>query len=272
MTPAANLRRLPGDWLIPDWPAPARVRAVFTTRSGGCSSAPYDSFNLGDHVGDDPAQVQANRLALQASMGGRPVFMKQEHGVEVLTLHPSTPDGLPADACVTASPGLACTVMVADCLPVLLAHPDFVGVAAAHAGWRGLAGTPGQNGVLEELFKSFSALALVNRENVATKTIAWLGPCIGPQVFEVGAEVKAAFEISTSGASDLFVATPNNTYLANLQGLARLRLNALGIRHIYGNDGSPGWCTVANVSRFFSHRRSTRAASGLGADAVVNRA
>jgi copper oxidase (laccase) domain-containing protein len=126
------------DWLIPDWPAPAGVRAVFTTRAGGISAAPYDSLNLGDHVGDLPARVAANRALLRQALGGRAVFLQQVHGSEVLALDGATEDGLQADACVTKNAGVACTIMVADCLPVLLATEDGAMVAAAHAGWRGL--------------------------------------------------------------------------------------------------------------------------------------
>ena len=134
------------DWLIPDWPAPKGVRAVFTTRAGGVSAVPYDSLNLGDHVGDLPAQVQANRALLQRATGTRAVFLKQVHGREVLALDAATPDGQQADACVTVQRQLACTIMVADCLPVLLATEGGDVVAAAHAGWRGLAGTDGNGG------------------------------------------------------------------------------------------------------------------------------
>ncbi|MDB5965472.1 MAG: pgeF, partial [Polaromonas sp.] len=178
------------DWLIPDWPAPRRVKAVFTTRQGGGSAMPYDSMNLGDHVGDFPQHVDANRATLQRVTGARAVFLKQVHGTEVLALDAATPDGLAADACTTTQPRLACTIMVADCLPVLLATQDGARIGAAHAGWRGLAG-----GVLESLCGSFGgafgAAAPIRRARTAIKTIAWLGPCLGPAAFEVGPEVKA---------------------------------------------------------------------------------
>lgn len=234
------------DWLIPDWPAPAGVRAVFTTRAGGLSELPYDSMNLGDHVGDLPAKVAANRALLSQAVGGRAVFLQQVHGSEVLALRADTEDGQQADACVTKEAGVACTIMVADCLPVLLATEDGSVVAAAHAGWRGLAGGKNGRGVLESVHAGMGADA---------NTIAWLGPCIGPSAFEVGPEVKAAFEAAHSEAGRLFTPTSSGKYLADLQGLARLRLNALGITQIYGNDGSDAWCTVLNPSRFFSHRR-----------------
>lgn len=234
------------DWLIPDWPAPAGVRAVFTTRAGGLSDAPYDSLNLGDHVGDLPARVAANRALLRQALGSRAIFLQQVHGSEVLALDTATEDGLQADACVTRDAGVACTIMVADCLPVLFATEDGAMVAAAHAGWRGLAGDKDGKGVLESVHATMKTDARI---------LAWLGPCIGPSAFEVGAEVKAAFEAAQPEAARLFVPTGAGKYLADLPGLARLRLQALGITDVYGNDGSDAWCTVLNPSRFFSHRR-----------------
>ncbi|MFZ2387893.1 MAG: peptidoglycan editing factor PgeF [Polaromonas sp.] len=245
------------DWLIPDWPAPAGVRSVFTSRAGGVSVAPYDSMNLGDHVGDLPEHVAANRALLQRATGTHAVFLRQVHGHEVLALSETTPDGQPADACVTTQRRLACTVMVADCLPVLLTTEDGRVVAAAHAGWRGLAGSGGSGGhdVLQSVYGSFVALAQAEQVQVAIKTIAWLGPCIGPSAFEVGVEVKTAFESALPGAGRLFEEIGAGKYLANLPALARLRFQAMGITQVYGNDGSAPWCTVSNPSRFFSHRR-----------------
>lgn len=251
---------------------PANVRAVFTTRSGGCSSPPWDSLNLGNHVGDVPQHVDANRAALQQAIISRPVFLKQVHGVGVEHIDRSTPDNTVADACNTSQHGLACTVMVADCLAVLLTTTDGTCVAAAHAGWRGLVGVDGngkvgEKGVLEAVFSSFQALnrplAQSIRVQTAPEIVAWLGPCIGPTAFEVGAEVKALFEAGQPGAGQFFKATARgksegksqNKYLADLAGLARARLQTLGITQIYGNDSTAGWCTVSNPSRFFSHRR-----------------
>ncbi len=270
------------DWLIPQWPAPAGVRAVFTTRQGGVSLPPYDTLNLGDHVGDAVAAVAANRLILQRAIACQPVFLQQVHGTGVLELSHDSVNGLAADACVTRQYGVACTIMVADCLPVLFAHLDQPVVAAAHAGWRGLAG-PGvaahgglssgatQNsfeGVLEATFKRFSALVGAAPDEVAPRTIAWLGPCIGPTAFVVGAEVKAAFEVVHPAAGALFVEQPQQAqptkYLADLPGLARLRLNALGITRIYGNDGTDDWCTMSRPSQFFSHRRDAVGGSSTG--------
>ena len=258
------MNAFPPDWLTPDWPAPPGVRAVCTARAGGISRPPYDSFNLGDHVGDDPLAVQANRAALQDALQARPVFLQQVHGTQVLTLHGDEPDGSTADGCVTTRRGLACTIMVADCLPVLLAHSSGRVVGAAHAGWRGLAGTPGA-GVLEQILGQFLAAARMEygsptiksiaHGDVPDEVIAWLGPCIGPDAFEVGAEVKAAFEAHDPQAATMFRPHTPGKWLANLPGLARQRLAALGVTQVYGNDGSAGWCTVANASRFFSHRR-----------------
>jgi copper oxidase (laccase) domain-containing protein len=274
------------DWLIPQWPAPAAVRAVFTTRAGGCSPAPWDSLNLGDHVGDAPARVVDNRQTLALATGCQPVFVQQVHGQRVAVLDAASTalSGQVADAAVTRQRGLGCAIMVADCLPVLLAHLDEPVVAAAHAGWRGLAGDsglkqsaqpgeqqPASAGVLAAVFSRFSELAGQTQRQAAGRTIAWLGPCIGPAAFEVGAEVKAVFEAWHPEAGAYFVARPvqppaGNTpkYLADLAGLARLQLRALGITAVYGNDSSASWCTVSQASRFFSHRRDASGGRSTG--------
>ena len=249
------------DWLTPDWPAPANVKAVFTTRSGGVSKPPFESMNLGDHVGDVLTSVQANRARLRLACDAHAVFLQQVHGAQALTLDATTPDGRQADACLTTQRGIACTIMVADCLPVLLTTLDGTAVAAAHAGWRGLAGAAeqGGQGVLESVFarltEAFGAASQIGRAQAATKIIAWLGPCIGSSAFEVGAEVKAAFEAGQPGASRFFVPAAPGKYLADLAGLARQRLQTLGVAQIYGNDSSDDWCTVRNPDRYFSHRR-----------------
>jgi YfiH family protein len=249
-----RLNTLHPDWLIPDWPAPAGVHAVFTTRHGGSSAAPYNSMNLGDHVGDAPQQVAANRDLLGQALAATPVFLQQVHGTDVLLLDADSAQGQQADAVVTAQQGLVCTIMVADCLPVLLCSQAGSVIAAAHAGWRGLAGMQGE-GVLEAVFGTFSAVAANTPRQAGAKTLAWLGPCIGPSAFEVGAEVKAVFTAHDASAEAFFQPQADGKYLADLPGLARLRLQALGITEIYGNDGSLPWCTVSNGSRFFSHRR-----------------
>ena len=262
------------DWLIPDWPAPPGVRAVFTTRCGGQSRPPFDSFNLGDHVGDAPLDVAANRAALQVETGSRCVFLKQVHGTKVLQLHAGSADGQSADACLTQQPGVACTIMVADCLPVLFASRDGAWVGAAHAGWRGLAGGPAAGGVLGQgvleafhagFLKDFNAAGQSGRAQADPEIIAWLGPCIGPQAFEVGAEVKAAFVAGLPESAACFVPLAASKFLADLPALARLRLRALGIHAVYGNDSSAAWCTASNPWQYFSHRRDAAASGGNGA-------
>ncbi|MCW5652234.1 peptidoglycan editing factor PgeF [Hydrogenophaga sp.] len=262
---------LPADWIVPDWPAPAGVHALFTTRAGGVSAPPFDSFNLGDHVRDDPSAVAANRARLGAVLGGaRPVFLQQVHGTALATLSAATVDGTVADACVSTQPGVACTIMVADCLPVLLAHRSGMMVAAAHAGWRGLA-----SGVLETAVNGLVAAVQAQEaglppEAIVRDAMAWLGPCIGPDAFEVGPEVRDAFTGAMSEAGVHFA--PRGTggngsaikYLANLPGLARQRLRALGLHAIHGNDGTPPWCTVGQPSRFFSHRRDAAVLGSTG--------
>ena len=242
------------DWIVPDWPAPASVRAVCTTRQGGVSLPPYDSLNLGDHVGDDAAAVKCNRDALKAAIGVRPVFLQQVHGNNVAHPQADSADGERADGCVVTQRGLACTIMVADCLPVLLAITGGNAVAAAHAGWRGLAGTGGL-GVIENVAHALWKVLPSTPAAAAGQTIAWLGPCIGPHAFEVGDEVRQAFVVEHRESAAQFRPQTPGKWLADLQGLARLRLSRLGITQVYGNDGSPGWCTAGNPSRFFSHRR-----------------
>lgn len=242
------------DWLVPDWPAPKNVRAVCTTRLGGVSVAPYDSFNLGDHVGDDRLHVAANRTGLRRALKARPIFMDQVHGHKVLSLDVGSADGQQADACMTRQPGLVCTVMVADCLPVLLSTCQGHAVAAAHAGWRGLAGRNG-HGVLEQTIKELRALALFDKGQEASEIIAWLGPCIGPTAFEVGEEVRAAFVQDQAQAAECFKPKSAGKWLADLAGLARMRLSRMGVTEVFGNDSSGAWCTFNQPSKFFSFRR-----------------
>ena len=256
------------DWLIPQWPAPDHIKSVFTSRNGGVSKGPFDSFNLGRPSDDDHVAVDTNRAILQAQIGFAPIFMSQVHGVETVEL-PLTADAvgpsvIVADACVSATPGVVCTVRVADCLPILLTDARGTVVAAAHAGWRGLA-----TGVLERNFRAFEEL--VERQwdthisgSVARNTFAWLGPCIGPAAFEVGPEVRQAFLDYDSAAHGCFLPTFGGKWLADLAAIARQRLVALGITAIYGNDGSASWCTFGNPSLFFSHRRDSVALGGSG--------
>ena len=236
-------------WWPMQWSLPAGVHALCTTRLGGHSQEPYASFNLGDHVSDAPQAVAANRALLQTQLGGaRPVFLSQVHGVQVATLDAHTPDGTIADACMTQETQLACTIMVADCLPLLFTDDGGTVVAAAHAGWRGLAG-----GVIEQTVQALCRQAHVQAGQVRV----WLGPCIGPQAFEVGAEVCQAFRdngFETEGLSRAHDQSPDKWWL-DLAGLARQRLNRLGVRHIHGNDSTRTWCTVSNPERWFSYRR-----------------
>jgi YfiH family protein len=240
--------------LRPEWRVAAHVHAACSTRAGGVSPAPYDALNLGDHVGDAQANVGRNRALYAQALSARPVFLKQVHGVGVVRLDADAADGTEADACWTTEPGVACTMMVADCLPVLLADAGGRVVAAAHCGWRGLAGAQGQ-GVLEALWARIAPVIGGEERQAAADTRAWLGPCIGPDAFEVGAEVREAFLVRDSHAQACFRALPAGKFLADLPALARRRLQALGITEIAGNDGSTAWCTVSNPSRFFSHRR-----------------
>jgi YfiH family protein len=211
-------------------------------------------MNLGDHVGDNPFVVGANRALLHEVIGARPVFLSQVHGIGVVELSHKTAHGTHADACFTTEPGVACTIMVADCLPVLFTDMQGSFVAAAHAGWRGLAGQAGI-GVLESISHRFLPSDNANRALTAAKIIAWLGPCIGPDAFEVGPEVKAAFEAHDPLAGHCFKPLSGGKWLADLPALARQRLRALGVNQIFGNDSSPSWCTVRNPAWFFSHRR-----------------
>ena len=250
------------DWLIPDWPAPANVRALCSTRAGGVSIGPYASLNLGDHVNDDPLAVQANREIFSRELhvkdgAAHPVFLQQVHGTDLQWLDAQSINETTADACATQNQGVACVIMVADCLPVIFADKAGSVVAAAHAGWRGLAGaTPGQ-GVLE---KTVAEMRCVT----SGELMAWLGPCIGPDAFEVGAEVREAFCANDAKADQHFKPLGEGKFLADLAALARQRLAAAGVQSIHGNDSTKPWCTVSNPERFFSYRRDQRALGGSG--------
>ena len=224
-------------FLIPDWPAPAGVRACVTTRAGGVSKAPFDSFNLGDHVADDPVAVAHNRQRLTHIFDVQPAWLSQVHGVVVA---PANPQHIAeADASWTATPGIACTVMTADCLPALFCDRAGTRVAAAHAGWRGLAA-----GVLEAAAQSLNV--------EPPDLLVWLGPAIGPAAFEVGGEVRDVFIEDLPEAAAAFVPSVNEgRYMADIYELARLRLARFGITAVYGG----GFCTVTDP-RFFSYRRS----------------
>ena len=225
--------------IVPQWPAPQRVRALQTTRLGGVSRPPYDSLNLGTHVGDDPLAVAANRNRLSALVPGEPVWLEQVHGtrVEQADVAGCAPA---ADACVSRHPHGVCVVMTADCLPVLFCDKAGTVVAAAHAGWRGLA-----DGVIEFTVQAMQA--------APADLMAWLGPAIGPQAFEVGPEVRAIFVAHDPAAAAAFV-PQGAKFLADLYLLARQRLAAVGVTGVYGGD----LCTFSDPQRFFSYRRDGR--------------
>ncbi|WP_339528983.1 peptidoglycan editing factor PgeF [Pseudomonas mucidolens] len=227
------------DWLIPDWPAPIGVKACVTTRAGGVSLAPFDSLNLGDHVEDRLEAVLENRRRLTDAFNIQPAWLRQVHGVRVVEADPGRI--AEADGSWTRTPGIACTAMTADCLPALFCTRDGTRVAAAHAGWRGLAA-----GVLEATVDSLQ----VEPDHV----LVWLGPAIGPQAFEVGPEVREAFMRRHPQTSQAFAPSQApGKFMADIYQLARLRLAAHGITAVYGG----GFCTV-NDPRFFSYRRSPR--------------
>jgi len=225
------------DLLTPDWPAPARVRALSTTRAGGVSAAPYSGLNLGDHVGDDPRAVAENRRRLSAGLPAVPAWLRQVHGVAVVDAA-RVAGTCEADAAFSRQAGAVCVVMTADCLPVLFCDRAGSVVAAAHAGWRGLAA-----GVLEA---TVAAMAVPPAE-----LLAWFGPAIGPQAFEVGGEVRDAFLALDAAAADAFVPTAGGKWLADIFLLARQRLAGIGVGAVYGG----GVCTVSDPQRFYSHRR-----------------
>ena len=229
--------------LIPAWPAPPQVRALQTTRQGGVSLPPFAAFNLGAHVDDDPTAVAANRQRLARHLPAEPRWLEQVHGVRVLDLDGSPADDRVADAVLTRQAGRVCAVLTADCLPVLFCDLEGSVVAAAHAGWRGLA-----QGVLEA---TLAALAVPPHQ-----VLAWLGPGIGPVAFEVGAEVRTAFVAHAAAAAAHFRPSPHapGHYLADLHGLARQRLQACGVGQIHGG----GFCTYSDAERFFSFRRDGR--------------
>lgn len=229
-------------FILPDWPAPANVRALITTRLGGVSRGVYASLNLGDHVNDDPLAVVQNRALVSDRIGARPLWLKQVHGTHVVEAGhclDADPNGAPeADASFTYRTGVACAVMTADCLPVLFCDRAGTVVAAAHAGWRGLL-----NGVLEA---TIAAMGVQGDE-----LMAYLGPAIGPRAFEVGDEVRAAFVARSRNAEDAFHPGNQGKWLADLYLLARQRLSARGVVQIDGGDH----CTVTEAERFFSYRR-----------------
>ena len=225
------------EFILPDWPAPAGVRALSTTRDGGVSSPPWQSFNLGDHVGDDPRAVAANRSTLRRELPAEPLWLNQVHGTRCVDAARALP-GAQADASFTRQQGVVCAVLTADCLPVLLCDERAMVVGIAHAGWRGLAA-----GVIETTVAAMG--------EPGERLMAWLGPAIGPQAFEVGSEVRDLFLAGDAEAADAFAAAAGGKWLCDIYGLARRRLHALGIRRVAGAD----FCTVNDARRWFSYRR-----------------
>ena len=233
----------PLEVLRPAWPAPDRVQAAFTLRAGGVSTGPYSALNVGAHVGDDPAAVTENRRRVHRylALPAEPAWVEQVHGTDVLELDPANAPRSAADAVISRSTRAVCVVQVADCLPVLFASRDGTAVAAAHAGWRGLAA-----GVLE---------ATVRQLRIEPAALlAWLGPAIGAPHFEVGSEVRAAFLAGDPGAAAAFSPNSRGRWQCDLVALARRRLGALGVGSVSGGE----WCTYADARRFFSYRRDGR--------------
>ncbi len=227
------------DWLVPDWPAPPHVRARTTTRLGGMSSAPYAGLNLGDHVGDVPQAVAANRMQVvrQLDLPGMPLWLNQVHGIGVVDAVHATP-GCTADASFTREASVVCAVLTADCLPLLLCDKAGGTVAAVHAGWRGLAA-----GVIEA--------ALASMQVAPEDIMVWLGPAIGPRAFEVGPEVREAFTSHDPATAEAFQPSPAGRWLADIYQLARQRLARQGVTAIYGGDR----CTYTEMQYFYSYRR-----------------
>jgi YfiH family protein len=221
--------------IVPDWPAPSHVKSLMTTRESGVSRAPWSSFNLGDHVGDDAAHVAANRARLRQQLPSEPGWLKQVHSAKVVETGAGVPE---ADASFTRQAGSVSVVLTADCLPVLFCDRAGSVVAAAHAGWRGLA-----DGVLEA---TVAAMQVSPGE-----ILAWMGAAIGPQAFEVGDEVRQAFVAQHPGAATAFIPHVPGKWLADIYQLARIRLQHAGVRAVYGG----GRCTFSEPAHFFSYRR-----------------
>jgi len=233
----------------PHWPAPTTIHTLVTTRQGGISSSPYDSLNLGDHVGDEVSRVIANRQILRKQLPAEPIWLRQTHSIEVSTPHSrfhKSSNPVEADAAVTNIPDEVLVVMSADCLPVLFSNADAAVIGAAHAGWRGLCG-----GVLENTVGELLKLA---PQTSAKDLIAWMGPAIGPESYEVGEDVVGRFqECRLHDMQKCFspIANKPGKYLADIYQLARDRLKKVGVVAIYGGDQ----CTVQDGERFFSYRR-----------------
>jgi YfiH family protein len=227
-------------YLIPDWPAPSQIKAYTTLRHDGHSAPPYNSFNLASHVGDDPKAVVANReqLIQELELKHQPAWLNQVHGITVVAAETTKGAAPDADASQTRVPEVACAVLTADCLPLLLCDEQGSQVAAIHAGWRGLLA-----GVIEA--------TLENLHTPLEHWMAWLGPAIGPSAFKVGNEVREQFVAADPQATQAFQAIDPNAWYGNLYLLAKLRLAKYGVHRVYGGD----LCTFSDASRFYSFRR-----------------
>ena len=227
------------EWLVPDWPAPQRVRAFVTTRTGGVSTGEYASMNLGLSSGDVAENVARNRAIVRRVLPGDPTWLAQVHGVDVADLDAASgPERPRADAAVTATPGRVAVVLTADCMPLFFCDKAGRRVAVAHAGWRGMSA-----GVIESAVRAVAA--------DPADVLAWMGPAIGPEAFEVGPEVKEAFERDDPAASDGFAPGRPGKHMADLYALARRRLAGAGVREVGGGN----FCTFNDRARFFSYRR-----------------
>jgi YfiH family protein len=226
-------------FIKPNWPAPSHIKAYTTLRTGGVSLPPYQGFNLAEHVGDDSFHVQTNRKLLNSmlSLPNEPIWLEQTHSTQVLSAIPEN-RGKEADAAFTREAQQICIVLTADCLPLLVCDREGKSVAAIHAGWRGLA-----HGVIE------NTLAAMNLS--PKNLLVWLGPAIGPTVYEVGDEVRQLFIEKDPRAEMCFMPSPHQRWLANMYDLARQRLQSYGIENIYGGD----YCTYLDKDQFYSYRR-----------------
>lgn len=231
-----------------------------TTRHGGVSSAPWGTLNLGDHVGDKLEDVMANRTLVGQQIQTPAIYLRQVHGVQGVAIDTQTPANTEADLAWTREAGVACTMMVADCLPILVCHSQQKWVASAHAGWRGLAGSQGL-GVVESLASVIHAQGLSTQD-----CLVWLGPCIGPTAFEVGSEVLAAFQNGKAEATSkaYFEPAAADKYMADLAGLARHKLQMAGFANLYGNDSTLAWCTFSQAKLYHSHRRDAALLGSAG--------
>ncbi len=243
----------PSDFIIPNWHAPANVHALQTNRDGGYSLAPFDSFNLGDHVNDNPIHVAQNRQLLSQYLPSEPVWLNQVHGIEAVDA--TNTNYVPvADASFTNQKNVVCVIMTADCLPVLLCDRAGTTVIAVHAGWRGLC-----DGALEASIDK-ACRAVHTRSSVKPADLmAWLGPAIGPSEFEVGNEVREQFIAKDANAALAFKKHDNSQkpdkWLCDIYKIATQRLNNLGVTQIYGGGHDENFCTFTQKEQFFSYRR-----------------